>query len=82
MYELTKNLFRFVNYAVTSTSSSVIYFGGHHVDITGRTFRSDKVVEYKNLKWTSLGNLAYPRANHRLIKMQNKIYLFGGEGTT
>ena len=43
---------------------------------------TDKVVEYKNLKWTLIGNLAGPRDGHRSIKMKNKIYLFGGFETT
>ena len=43
---------------------------------------TDRVVEYQNLKWTQLGNLASPRYGHRSMKMQNKIYLFGGDGTT
>ena len=55
----------------------MIYFGG--VDDEGA---NNRVVEYKNLKWTLLGNLASPRDGHRSIKMTNKIYLFGGYGTT
>ena len=39
---------------------------------------TDQVVEYKNLKWTSLGNLAGPRYGHHSIKMDDKIYLLGG----
>ena len=64
-------------YAVTSTPISVIYFGGFDQDENEET-----VVEYQNLKWTQLGNLASPRWGHRSIKMDNKIYLFGGFGTT
>ena len=64
---------------MTSTPSSVIYFGGLDLDEDEAT---DKVVEYKNLKWTVLGNLASPRRSHRSIKMANKIYIFGGLGTT
>ena len=74
---MIKTYFRIYFYAVTSTPSSVIYFGGY-VD-EGPT---DRVVEYKNLKWTLLGNLASPRYGHRSIKMDNKIYIFGGHGTT
>ena len=55
----------------------MIYFGGS--DDLGQT---DRVVEYQNLKWTLLGNLASPRYRHRSIKMDNKIYIFGGFGTT
>ena len=69
---MKKTYFRIIDYAVTSTPSSVIYFGG----------RTDRVVEYKNLKWTLLGNLASPRYGHRSIKMNNKIYIFGGRETT
>ena len=61
---------------MTATPSSVIYFGGRD---EGET---DRVVEYKNLKWTLLGNLASPRDGHRSIQMDDKIYLFGGYGTT
>ena len=63
---------------MTSTPSSVIYFGGYDY----RGHETDRVVEYKNLKWTQLGKLASPRDGHRSIKMDNKIYLFGGFGTT
>ena len=64
---------------MTSTPTSVIYFGGYDWDAGEET---DKIVGYKNLRWTQLGKLASPRAAHRSIKMQNKIYLFGGYGTT
>ena len=57
-----------------STPSSVIYFGGYDEG----TDETDKVVEYKNLEWTLLGNLAWPRISHRSIKMDNKIYISGG----
>ena len=76
---MIKTYFRISNYAVTSTPSSVIYFGGYDVDEDEET---DKVVEYKNLEWTLLGSLASPRNGHRSIKMDNKIHIFGGFGTT
>ena len=59
-------------------ATSVIYFGGYDWD---EREESDRIVEYKNLKWTLLGNLASPRFGHRSIKMNNKIYIFGGNGT-
>ena len=62
---------------MTSTPSRVIYFGGYD---GGE--ESDRVDGYKNLKWTPLGNLASPRWSHRSIKMNNKIYIFGGRETT
>ena len=57
----------------------MIYFGGYDL---GEDEAPDKapVVEFKNLKWTLLGNLAIPRYGHRSIKMDNKIYIFGGHG--
>ena len=64
---------------MTATPRSVIYFGGYDLVKNENT---DRVVEYKNLKWTLLGNLASPRYGHRSIKMNNKIYIFGGYGTT
>ena len=64
---------------MTSTPSSVIYFGGYDDE---ERQSSDRVVQYQNLKWTLLGNLASPRDSHRSIKMENKIYLFGGWETT
>ena len=75
--EMIKTYFRIGLYSVTSTPSSVIYFGG--VDVEGRT---DRVVQYQNMKWTELGNLASQRFGHHSIKMDNKIYLFGGSGKT
>ena len=74
---MIKTYFRISYYDVTSTPSSVIYFGGYDYEST--TYR---VVEYQNLKWTQLGYLASPRYAHRSIKMEDKIYLFGGDGTT
>ena len=53
----------------------MIYFGGFINDDLDST---DKVVEYKNLKWTLLGNLAGLRDRLSSIKMDNKIYLLGG----
>ena len=76
---MIKTYFRISDYAVTSTPSSVIYFGGYDRDKFEAT---ERVVEYKNLEWTLLGNLASPRYWHRSIKMNNKIYIFGGRGTT
>ena len=75
---MIKTYFRISYYAVTSTPTSVIYFGGFE----GVREKSDRVVEYNNLKWTLLGYLASPRDSHRSIKMNNKIYLFGGVWTT
>ena len=76
---MIKTYFRIYDYDVASTTSSVIYFGGYDSEEWKST---DKVVEYQNLKWTLIGNLASPRSRHRSIKMENKIYLFGGYGTT
>ena len=70
---MIKTYFRIESYTVTSTPSSVIYFGGYW---------SDKVVQFQNMKWTELGNLASQRFGHHSIKMDNKIYLFGGSGKT
>ena len=53
----------------------MIYFGGF---INTRYDATDKVVEYKNQKWTLLGNLAGLRERLSSIKMGNKIYLLGG----
>ena len=77
--EMIEIYFRIRSYAVTSTPNSVIYFGGYHWDENETT---DKVVEYKNLGWTLLGNLASSRGGHRSIKLDNKIYMFGGFHTT
>ena len=80
---MIKTYFRISSYAVTSTPSSVIYFGGYEDQtISSNNDVTDRVVEYKNLKWTLLGNLASPRHGHRSIKMNNKIYIFGGADTT
>ena len=75
---MIKTYLRISYYAVTSTPTSVIYFGGFE----GVREKSDRVVEYNNLKWTLLGNLAGPRYGHRSIKMDDKIYIFGGAWTT
>ena len=75
---MIKTYFRIGDYAVISTPSSVIYFGGYE----GNGVSTDRVVEYKNLEWTLLGNLASSRYHHRSIKMEKKIYLFGGAYTT
>ena len=84
---MIKTYFRISSYAVISTRSSVIYFGGLESNGVNpwdedADEESDKVVEYKNLKWTQLGKLASPRRDHRSIKIQNKIYLLGGWGKT
>ena len=67
---MIKIYFRIVYYAVTSTRSSIIYFGGYDWDEAEET---DRVVEYNNLKWTQLGKLASPRSEHRSIKIEDKI---------
>lgn len=53
----------------------MIYFGGIDWE-TEEHF--DGVAEYKNLKWSWLGNLAHRRAGHHSIKMANQIFIFGG----
>ena len=78
---MIRTFFRISSYAVTSTPSSVIYYGGS-VDFNGPQSQTDRVVEYRNLKWTLLGNLASPRHGPRSIKMNKKTYIFGGLGTT
>ena len=71
-------LFRLYAYSVISTPSSVIYIGGYQ---NGEP-ASDIVAEYRNLKWSQLGNLASGRYAHRSIQMGTKIYIFGGFDTT
>ena len=56
----------------------MLYFGGYHND----NGANDMVAEYKNLKWSELGRLASARYAHRSIKMDSKIYIFGGWDTT
>ena len=70
--------FRFYAYSVIATPISVIYFGGYHND----EGPNNMVAEYKNLKWTELGRLASSRYAHRSIKMDSKIYIFGGFDST
>ena len=77
--------FRIHSYAVTSTPNSVIYFGGDESGMVAGNEsgqETDRVAEYKNLKWNILGKLARPRSAHHSIKMGNKIYLLGGLGAT
>ena len=64
---------------MTSTPSSVIYFGG--LDFIEYE-EIDRVVEYQNMKWTLLGHLASPRYGHRSTKIDNKIYIVGGSYRT
>ena len=47
---------------MTSTPSSVIYFGGY--DFRGH--ETDRVVEYKNLEKTLLGNLIRQLSSYKL----------------
>lgn len=59
----------------------MIYFGGY-VNINGtHADFNDKVFEYRNLRWTELGNLARPRAGYQFnsIKMNDNIFLIGGQ---
>ena len=65
-------------YSVISTPISVLYFGGYQND----GGENDMVAEYKNLKWSELGRLTRRRYAHRSIKMNSKIYIFGGWDTT
>ena len=76
---MLKIYFRISDYSVTSTATNVIYFGGYDQD---ENEVIDRVIEYRNLEWILLGYLASPRYGHRSIKMDNKIYLFGGVDTT
>ena len=71
-------LIRLYGYSVISTPISVLYFGGYHND----NGANDMVAEYKNLKWSELGRLASARYAHRSIKLNSKIYIFGGWDTT
>ena len=60
---MIKTYFRIGIYAVSSTPRSVIYFGGWD---SVEDEEIDRIVEYKNLKWTLLGNLASPRKKSSL----------------
>ena len=53
-------------------SQSVIYFGGLSISI---------IAEYRNDIWRKLGEMAKPRAGHRSIEMDGKIFIFGGDPT-
>ena len=70
--------FRLYAYSVISTPLSLLYFGGYH----NERGANNMVAEYKNLKWSELGRLASARYAHRSIKMDSKIYIFGGWDTT
>ena len=67
-------------YAVSSTSTSVIFFGGFINDGDQTDELTDRVVEYKELKWTLVGKLSVPRSRLSSIKIDNKIFLLGGYG--
>ena len=60
-------------YAVISTKSGVIYFGGYDQQSGNR-----QVAEFIDMKWTLLGYLASPKGFYRAIKFANKIYVFSG----
>ena len=60
---------------MVSTDDSVLVIGGATV---GYPYELSIVAEYKDQRWSNIGNLARPRHNHRAIKFGSNIMILGG----
>ena len=67
-------LFSISNYASVSTKTSVLIIGG-----LTEYERSSSIVEYKDDKWTVIGNLKQARNDHQAISINSLIIILGGD---
>ena len=67
-------LFSISNYASVSTKTSVLIIGG-----LTEYERSSSIVEYKDDKWTVIGNLKPARNDHQAISINSLIIILGGD---
>ena len=65
--------FRISYYASVSTQTSVLIIGGWSNDSP-----SSSIVEYKDDKWTVIGNLKQARLGHRAISIGSLVMIIGG----
>ena len=67
-------LLSILNYASVSTETSVLIIGGWT-----EYERSSSIVEYKDDKWSLIGNLKQARKDHQAILMNSLILIIGGD---
>ena len=60
-------------YASVSTQTSVLIIGGH-----SNNDYSSSIVEYKDDKWTIIGNLKQARKGHQAISIGSFVMIIGG----
>ena len=70
--------FRISGYDTVSTDDAVLVIGG---TTNGTPFELSIVAEYKDQRWSNIGNLARARTNHRAIKFGSNIMILGGVGS-
>ena len=65
---------RISNYASVSTQTSVLIIGGR-TNLGKTSF----IVEFKDEKWTVIGNLKQARNDHQAILIDSSVLIIGGE---
>ena len=68
--------FSISNYASVSTQTSVLIIGGFRGFMTNSSESS--IFEYKNDKWTIIGNLQQSRFRHQAIAIGSLVMIIGG----
>ena len=68
-------MFSISHYASVSTQTSVLIIGGYNVD---KWETLSTIVQYKDDKWTVIGNLKQARNGHQAISIGSLVMIIGG----
>ena len=68
-------MFSISHYASVSTQTSVLIIGGYNVD---KWETLSTIVQYKDDKWTVIGNLKQARHRHQAISIGSLVMIIGG----
>ena len=68
-------MFSISHYASVSTQTSVLIIGGYSVD---KWETLSTIVQYKDDKWTIIGNLKQARESHQAVLIGPLVMIIGG----
>ena len=75
----------FQNSAAVYFQSGFFFFGGakswHSISTQRESLDRIAKLDTKTYKWSAVGKLNTPRADHSVILIDNEVYLFGGSGS-
>jgi len=60
----------------------IISGNAHPLDDFGAWYASVELYDFDTTRWSRVANLSGPRWHHKAITLEEKVYVFGGIGTT